>query len=198
MRCSRKRFTSPPQCERQQTNSGSSTSWSPSLAALNGQAGSSAVPGRVWGSTAERGRQVQHRVGDWLTSPVHRVAMSINSPLIGETNKGSVCWRAPAALQGPCFLVLAEFAGNPLSYPQHWLLCHMGGYKIDLYAEPLYHGHFLGLREMGAHSSIESLWEQRSVHGSGFMDLYNTESRNCYVLKLRFLFACVYLPCDRS
>ena len=54
------------------TNSGSPIPWSSSLAALYGTACNSADPGRVRGPAAEGRRQGLHRVGDWLTSPVHR------------------------------------------------------------------------------------------------------------------------------
>ena len=50
------------------TSSDSSTPWSSSLVALHGKAGNSTGPGRVWGPIAEEGRQVLHRVGNWLTS----------------------------------------------------------------------------------------------------------------------------------
>ena len=36
-------------------------------------------------------------------------------PLIEETTERTAGWRVAAALQGPCFLVLAEFARNPPS-----------------------------------------------------------------------------------
>jgi len=51
--------------------------------------------------------------------------------LIGLTTERAVGWRVAAASKGPCFLVFEEFARNPLSYPQHLLLCHMGEYKSE-------------------------------------------------------------------
>ena len=54
------------------TNGDSSAPRSSSLVVLHGKAGNATVTGRVWGPSAEGGRQVLHRVGDWLTSPVHQ------------------------------------------------------------------------------------------------------------------------------
>ena len=54
-----------------------------------------------------------------------------SSSLFGEITEWTAGWRVAAALQGPGFLVLAEFNRSPPLCPKHWFLCQMGEYKLE-------------------------------------------------------------------